>query len=327
MASTTIKKTGLRRMAGLSTMALAIAGMLAPTVTSAQERGPGRSEARVDQQQFRNRSERMQAPRQQQPDPTSGQASPTRNYPAQDGWRWRQAPTRQSAPSATPQRPEGERTGWQNRDDRQLRSERRTWRSQVGSTGVAQQSQGSVRESRAPEQWRQSRQGEAWRGNRADGRTVEQWRSQRGDDRSGWQGSRAPGQDRARWQEGRRFGGDRESWRGGNVARGDRDNRAWDRGWRSNSRYDWSSYRTRNRGIYRPGRYHAPYNSYSYRRLDIGYTLGARFYGQNYWIGDPWSYRLPEVYGAYRWVRYYDDVLLVDTYSGEVVDVIYDFFF
>jgi len=25
-------------------------------------------------------------------------------------------------------------------------------------------------------------------------------------------------------------------------------------------------------------------------------------------------------------VRYYDDVVLVDTYTGEVVDVIYDFF-
>ena len=32
------------------------------------------------------------------------------------------------------------------------------------------------------------------------------------------------------------------------------------------------------------------------------------------------------LYGPYRWVRYYDDVLLVDVYSGEVVDVIYDFF-
>ena len=30
--------------------------------------------------------------------------------------------------------------------------------------------------------------------------------------------------------------------------------------------------------------------------------------------------------GPYRWVRYYDDALLVDIYSGEVVDVIYDFF-
>ncbi len=33
----------------------------------------------------------------------------------------------------------------------------------------------------------------------------------------------------------------------------------------------------------------------------------------------------PAEYGT-RWVRYYDDVLLVDTYTGEVIDVIHDFF-
>lgn len=50
------------------------------------------------------------------------------------------------------------------------------------------------------------------------------------------------------------------------------------------------------------------------------------FYSSRYWIDDPWQYRLPDVYGPYRWVRYYDDALLVDVYSGEVVDVIHDFF-
>jgi hypothetical protein len=35
---------------------------------------------------------------------------------------------------------------------------------------------------------------------------------------------------------------------------------------------------------------------------------------------------LPAAYGSYRWVRYYDDVLLVDVRNGRVVDVIRDFF-
>ncbi len=35
---------------------------------------------------------------------------------------------------------------------------------------------------------------------------------------------------------------------------------------------------------------------------------------------------LPPAYGSYRWVRYYDDVILVDLRSGYVVDVIHDFF-
>ena len=50
------------------------------------------------------------------------------------------------------------------------------------------------------------------------------------------------------------------------------------------------------------------------------------FFGRNYWISDPYSYRLPPSPPGTQWIRYYDDVVLVDVYSGEVLDVIYDFF-
>jgi len=102
--------------------------------------------------------------------------------------------------------------------------------------------------------------------------------------------------------------------------------RNWDRSWRNNTRYDWQHYRSSNRNVYHVGRYYAPYRNYSYRRLGVGFYMDSLFFGQNYWISDPFYYRLPEVYGPYRWVRYYDDALLVDIYSGQVVDVIYDFF-
>ena len=103
--------------------------------------------------------------------------------------------------------------------------------------------------------------------------------------------------------------------------------RRWDRReWRSNHRYNWYNYRHQNRNTFRLGRYYAPYRSHSYSRISIGFHLGSGYYGNRYWINDPWTYRLPEVYGPYRWVRYYDDVLLVNVYSGEVVDVIHDFF-
>ena len=49
-------------------------------------------------------------------------------------------------------------------------------------------------------------------------------------------------------------------------------------------------------------------------------------FAQSYWINDPYAYRLPDTDGAFRWVRYYNDALLVDVYSGEVVDVIHDIF-
>ncbi|MFM2301596.1 MAG: hypothetical protein RLZZ84_1332, partial [Pseudomonadota bacterium] len=60
--------------------------------------------------------------------------------------------------------------------------------------------------------------------------------------------------------------------------------------------------------------------------LSIGSLLNALFFGDRYWINDPREYRLPDVYGPYRWVRYYDDAVLVDIYTGRVADTIYDFF-
>lgn len=129
-----------------------------------------------------------------------------------------------------------------------------------------------------------------------------------------------PRGDNDRWRDNDRRDGSR--WSGSDR----RDDRRWDRRWRDNSRYDWQRYRNTNRIVFRLGTYYSPYRNYSYRRFSIGSRLDSLFFGSRYWINDPWQYRLPEVYGPYRWVRYYDDVLLVDIYSGQVVDVIYDFF-
>ena len=115
-------------------------------------------------------------------------------------------------------------------------------------------------------------------------------------------------------------------YQNGYTSRG-RDHNRWNSNdWRRDNRYNWSGYRTQHRDLYRAGQYYSPYSKYGYSRLSIGFYLNSGFYGQNYRINDPWQYRLPAVYGPYRWVRYYDDVLLVDIYSGEVVDVIHDFF-
>jgi Ni/Co efflux regulator RcnB len=103
------------------------------------------------------------------------------------------------------------------------------------------------------------------------------------------------------------------------------DHRDWRRDWRDNSRYDWRRYRDSNRFVFRIGNYYDPYR-YSYRRFNIGYTLWPNYYSSNYWLNDPWMYRLPPAYGPYRWVRYYDDALLVNIYTGQVVDVIYSVF-
>ena len=121
---------------------------------------------------------------------------------------------------------------------------------------------------------------------------------------------------------------DRRSWdrRDDRRYSDKRDYRRWSRDWRRNNRYDWRQYRKHHRHIYTRNRYYAPYRNYRYSRLSIGIFLDSLFYSSRYWINDPWYYRLPPVYGPYRWVRYYDDALLVNVYTGEVIDVIYDFF-
>jgi hypothetical protein len=116
---------------------------------------------------------------------------------------------------------------------------------------------------------------------------------------------------------------DRRDWRDGDR----RDRRtSWNRSWRNDNRYDWQRWRYSNRNIFHIGRYYSPYRNYGYNRFSIGLILDPLFFGRDYWIGDPWQYRLPPAPPGTQWIRYYDDVLLVDVYSGEVLDAIYDFF-
>lgn len=105
----------------------------------------------------------------------------------------------------------------------------------------------------------------------------------------------------------------------------DNDRHRWDGNWRHDHRYDWRSYRTRYGSLYRLGRYYDPYG-WGYRRYSTGFNLWPSYYGSGFWLNDPWQYRLPPAYGPYRWVRYYDDALLVDIYTGRVVDVIHGVF-
>ncbi len=119
-------------------------------------------------------------------------------------------------------------------------------------------------------------------------------------------------------KEAARRGGDRD-WRD------DRHDRDWSRDWRRDRRYDWYNYRHRYGSLFRLGRYYDPYG-WGYRRFSIGFSLWPSYYGSSFWLNDPWQYRLPPAYGPYRWVRYYDDALLVNIYTGQVVDVVYNVF-
>lgn len=99
----------------------------------------------------------------------------------------------------------------------------------------------------------------------------------------------------------------------------------WSSQWRNDRNYNWRHHRDRNHWLFRQGNYWDPYQT-GYRRFSIGFSMWPNYYQSNYWLDDPWMYRLPPAYGPYRWVRYYDDALLVNIYTGQVVDVVYSFF-
>jgi Ni/Co efflux regulator RcnB len=99
-----------------------------------------------------------------------------------------------------------------------------------------------------------------------------------------------------------------------------REDRADRRAWR---RDDWRSYRTVNRSLYSRGHWGAPF---AYRSFRPGFSISAGFFSPRYVISNPWHYRLPAAHGYQRWVRHYDDLLLVDIRRGIVVDVIRNFY-
>lgn len=205
-------------------------------------------------------------------------------------------------------RRDGDRTPGQFRDDRRndISADRRDRRPEFGN---------HQRNDRRD--WRDNRQN-GWRG--AD-------RPQPG--RNGWTfgGWNVGGYDRGRYDD--RDYNNRSYDNRGYDNRGYDNQRGgnWNRGWHTDSRYDWNRYRSLNRSAYRLPRYYAPYGwNGGYRRFSVGITLTTSLWDRNYWIDDPYSYRLPEAYGPFRWVRYYDDALLIDIRNGRVIDTAYGIF-
>ena len=99
----------------------------------------------------------------------------------------------------------------------------------------------------------------------------------------------------------------------------------WSTNWRSDHRYDWHDWRRRHHNSFHLGFYYDPFG-WGFQPYSIGWRLWPSYYSSNYWLNDPWAYRLPYAPAGTHWIRYYEDALLVDTYTGEVIDVIRDFF-
>ena len=96
---------------------------------------------------------------------------------------------------------------------------------------------------------------------------------------------------------------------------------------RQEKREDWRDYRQSHREVYRRPAYVAPVRGWRYRPVAVGYRFQPAFYGSRYVITDPYRYRLPAAARYSRWVRYNNDVVLVDTRSGRVTQVHNGFFY
>ena len=77
---------------------------------------------------------------------------------------------------------------------------------------------------------------------------------------------------------------------------------------------------------YHIGPYHAP-RGFAYRRWSYGQVLPRYYWGQQYWLNEYWLFGLDVPPVGLEWVRYGPDALLIDTRTGEVVQVVYGRFF
>ena len=89
-------------------------------------------------------------------------------------------------------------------------------------------------------------------------------------------------------------------------------------------RRDTRELRRDRRDVRRHRQYVAPYRHWRYRPVTVGYRLQPVFYGPRYYISDYGSYHLyaPRHHWL-RWVRYGDDLLLVNIRTGRVLDVVH----
>lgn len=88
-------------------------------------------------------------------------------------------------------------------------------------------------------------------------------------------------------------------------------------------REDWRDYRKNNRALYARGAWRAPF---AYQRFQPGIVMRPNFYASRYYIVEPGRYRLPAAVGPNRWVRHYDDAVLVNVRNGRVIQVINGFY-
>lgn len=94
---------------------------------------------------------------------------------------------------------------------------------------------------------------------------------------------------------------------------------------RQELREDWRDYRRTHRNVYNQPNYMGP-RGYRYRPVVVGHRFDRAYYGNRYWVRDYRAYRLPAPRAGHRWIRYGNDVVMVNLRTGRVV-LVYNGFF
>jgi Ni/Co efflux regulator RcnB len=175
--------------------------------------------------------------------------------------------------------------------------------------------------------------GQRYQGNRNfhGGDRIEGRQQFRGGDR--FQGRQDFGGDR-RFQGSGQFRNDRRFQGGGqfNDRRGGvrNDFRNWRGGrgpWVNDRNWFRNNWRFQSQRRFHGGYYNWPRGWYGHRNWYYGAILPSYFLLDDYILNSWWDYGLYEPPYGYEWVRVGPDILLVDPYSGRVVQVVNDAFY
>ena len=92
---------------------------------------------------------------------------------------------------------------------------------------------------------------------------------------------------------------------------------------RQEYREDWQDYRRDNRNAFRGTRFVAPFR---YRTFNPGVRLSTSYYGPRYYVNNYSNYRLHAPGRNQRYIRHYNDLLLVNVRSGVVIRAYHNFY-
>jgi Ni/Co efflux regulator RcnB len=90
---------------------------------------------------------------------------------------------------------------------------------------------------------------------------------------------------------------------------------------RQDTRHNQQQTRQHNRGW---TAYAAPIRNWRYRPVTVGFQLQPAFFGSRYYVSNYGAYQLRAPGRFQRWIRYGDDLLLVNVRTGRVLQVIHN---